>query len=143
MYSCSQSKPRRDALAEMPWPCLVPTPRRGRSQREDSVQYQDHRTRVGCHGELWMMDSRGNLTPEQSFLFDIIDRNARAIALTGDSIFYFGELGMQEFETAKLMTGLLENGGFTVERGISGFPTGFCASYGSGDPVVAIHTEYD
>ena len=61
----------------------------------------------------------------------------------GDSIFYFGELGMQEFETAKLMTGLLEKGGFKVERGISGFPTGFCATYGSGQPVVAIHTEYD
>src|SRR5262245_28367472 len=89
------------------------------------------------------MTVRGNLSPEQSFLFDYIDRNARAIALLGDNIFYFGELGMQEFETAKLMTGLLEKAGFKVERGISGFPTGFCATYGSGDPVVAIHTEYD
>src|SRR5437899_5740045 len=89
------------------------------------------------------MSTLPNLTPEQSFLFDCIDRNARAIALLGDNIFYFGELGMQEFETAKLMTGLLEKGGFKVERGISGFPTGFCATYGSGQPVVAIHTEYD
>ena len=84
-----------------------------------------------------------NLTPEQKFLFDYVDRNARAIALLGDNIFYFGELGMQEFETAKLMTALLEQGGFKVERGIAGFPTGFCASYGAGRPVVAIHTEYD
>src|SRR5499426_1339660 len=89
------------------------------------------------------MTVRGNLTPEQSFLFDIIDRNARAIALLGDNIFYFGELGMQEFETARMMTGLLEKASFKVERGISGFPTGFCASYGSGHPIVAIHTEYD
>src|SRR5215467_1225400 len=89
------------------------------------------------------MAGRGNLTPEQSFLFDYIDRNARAVALTGDSIFYFGELGMQEVETARLMTGLLEKAGFTVERGIAGFPTGFCATYGSGHPIVAIHTEYD
>ena len=74
---------------------------------------------------------------------DTIDRNARAIALLGDNIFYFGELGMQEFETAKLMTGLLEQAGFKVERGISGFPTGFCATYGSRHPVVAIHTAYD
>ena len=43
----------------------------------------------------------------------------------------------------KLMSGLLEDGGFKVERGISGFPTGFCATYGSGQPVIAIHTEYD
>src|SRR6266850_7832290 len=89
------------------------------------------------------MSTLRNLTPEQSFLFDAIDRNAHAIALLGDNIFYFGELGMQEFETAKLMTGLLEQAGFKVERGISGFPTGFCATYGSGHPVVAIHTEYD
>jgi aminobenzoyl-glutamate utilization protein B len=89
------------------------------------------------------MSTRHNLTPEQSFLFDTIDRNARAIALLGDNIFYFGELGMQEFETAKLMTALLEKAGFKVERGIAGFPTGFCATYGSGHPVVAIHTEYD
>ena len=40
------------------------------------------------------MTAHGNLTPEQSFLFDTIDRNARAIALLGDNIFYFGELGM-------------------------------------------------
>src|SRR5712671_591628 len=89
------------------------------------------------------MSKLPNLTPEQSFLFNAIDRNARAIALLGDNIFYFGELGMQEFETVKLMTGLLEQAGFKVERGISGFPTGFCASYGAGHPVVAIHTEYD
>src|SRR5262249_16446037 len=84
-----------------------------------------------------------NLTAQQQFLFDAIDRNARAIALLGDNVFYFGELGMQESETAKLMTGLLEKAGFRVERGISGFPTGFCASWGAGHPVVAIHTEYD
>jgi aminobenzoyl-glutamate utilization protein B len=90
-----------------------------------------------------MMTLQGNLTPEQKFLFDYVDRNARAIALLGDSIFYFGELGMQEVETAKLMTALLEKGGFKVERDIAGFPTGFCASYGAGRPVVAIHTEYD
>jgi aminobenzoyl-glutamate utilization protein B len=89
------------------------------------------------------MNIQGNLTAQQKFVFDYVDRNARAIALLGDNIFYFGELGMQEFESAKLMTGLLEQAGFKVERGISGFPTGFCATYGSGGPVVAIHTEYD
>ena len=36
------------------------------------------------------------------------------------------------------MTLLQQAGGFKVERGISGFPTGFCATYGSGHPVIAI-----
>ena len=83
------------------------------------------------------------LSPQQSFLFEYVDRNAKAVSLLSDNIFYFGELGMQEFETAALMTGVLEKGGFKVERGISGFATGFCATYGSGAPTVAIHTEYD
>jgi aminobenzoyl-glutamate utilization protein B len=84
-----------------------------------------------------------NLTREKRHAFDVIDRNARAIALTGDNIFYFGELGNQEYETAALMSGLLEKEGFTVERGMSGFPTSFLATYGEGTPVIAIHTEFD
>jgi len=84
-----------------------------------------------------------NLTPEKKYVFNFVDRNADAVATVGDSIFYFGELGMQEFESAKLMCDLLEEAGFAVERGISGFPTSFCATYGSGAPVVALHTEYD
>ena len=75
-----------------------------------------------------------NRSREKSFVFNFLDRNAVAVATLGDSIFYFGELGMQEVESAKLMTETLENEGFSVERGISGFPTGFCASYGAGDP---------
>ncbi len=84
-----------------------------------------------------------NIAPEKSFVFDFVERNADAVATVGDSVFYFGELGMQEVESARLMTGLLEENGFKVERGISGFPTGFCATYGSGKPVIALHTEYD
>jgi aminobenzoyl-glutamate utilization protein B len=84
-----------------------------------------------------------NASPEKTHCFDYLDRNAKAIAVLNDSIFYFAELGMQEFETSKLMTEQLEKAGFKVERGIAGFPTGFCATYGAGHPVVAIHTEYD
>src|SRR4051794_32940894 len=84
-----------------------------------------------------------NVAREKTFCYEYLDRNAKAIAILNDSIFHFAELGMQEFETSKLMTELLEKGGFTVERGIAGFPTGFCATFGSGHPVVALHTEYD
>jgi aminobenzoyl-glutamate utilization protein B len=90
-----------------------------------------------------MSTPSNNLGPEKAFCFDYLDRNARAIATLNDSIFYFAELGMQELETASLMCELLEEGGFAVERGISGFASGFCATYGAGEPVIAIHTEYD
>ena len=75
--------------------------------------------------------------------FDVIEANARAIALTGDNIFYFGELGNQEYESAVLMADILEAEGFSVTRGVSGFPTAFVAEYGSGKPMIAVHTEYD
>jgi aminobenzoyl-glutamate utilization protein B len=84
-----------------------------------------------------------NHSAAKAHCFDYLDRNAKAIACLSDNIFYFAELGMQEFETAKLMTALLEDAGFKVERGISSFPTGFCATFGSGHPVIAMHTEYD
>ncbi|MCG8542845.1 MAG: amidohydrolase [Alphaproteobacteria bacterium] len=84
-----------------------------------------------------------NVSAEKRFVFDYMDRNAQAIATLGDAIFRFAEPGLQETETVKLMTGILEEHGFAVERGISGFPTAFLATYGSGGPVIAMHTEYD
>jgi aminobenzoyl-glutamate utilization protein B len=87
--------------------------------------------------------TQNNIGREKQVAFDFVERNADTVATIGDSIFYFAELGMQEVETAKLMTGLLEENGFKVERGVSGFPTGFCATFGSGEPVIAMHTEYD
>lgn len=72
-----------------------------------------------------------------------LDANSKAIALLNDNVFYFGELGNQEYETAGLMTSLLRDAGFQVQLGLSGFPTAFCATVGKGSPVVAIHTEYD
>src|SRR6476659_8767212 len=80
---------------------------------------------------------------EKKFVVDIVDRNSESIALLCDNIFYFAELGMQEFETSGLMMEILEKAGFSIERNLSGMPTGFVATYGSGKPVVALHTEFD
>ncbi|MBT7897818.1 MAG: amidohydrolase, partial [Rhodospirillales bacterium] len=84
-----------------------------------------------------------NLSPEKRAAFDCIAANAKAISLVGDNIFYFGELGNQEYESAALMSGLLEKEGFKMKRGLSGFPTAFLGEFGSGKPVITIHTEFD
>src|SRR5204863_2938168 len=60
-----------------------------------------------------------------------------------DQVFSFGELGFQEFETSKYLTGVLEKNGFTVQRGISGIPTAWVATWGSGKPVIAIGSDID
>ena len=75
--------------------------------------------------------------------FEVVDRNAQQMADISDSIFYFGELGMQEFEGTKLLKDTLTAAGFKVELGGAGMPTSFWAEYGSGAPKIAIVTEID
>lgn len=79
----------------------------------------------------------------KAYADDYLARNAGALSDAIDALFWYGEPAMQEVRSAALLSDTLEQAGFTVERGISGFPTGFVASYGSGRPVVAVHTEYD
>src|SRR6202162_4868134 len=51
-----------------------------------------------------------------------IDSMKKQAQVMVDSVFSFGELGFQEFETSKYLTGILEKEGFKVERGIAGIP---------------------
>src|SRR5574338_317517 len=60
-----------------------------------------------------------------------------------DSIFSFGELGFQEFETSKYLVDILKKNGFQVEEGIAGIPTAFMATWGSGKPVIALGSDID
>jgi len=60
-----------------------------------------------------------------------------------DQIFSFSELGFQEVETSRYVTGVLEKNGFKVETGIAGIPTAWVASYGNGKPVIAFITDID
>lgn len=60
-----------------------------------------------------------------------------------DMIFSFGELGFQEIETSKYLTGLLEKEGFRIERGVAGIPTAWIATWGSGKPVIALGSDID
>jgi aminobenzoyl-glutamate utilization protein B len=60
-----------------------------------------------------------------------------------DMVFSFGELGFQEVETSKYLTGILEKNGFTIQRNVAGMPTGWVARWGSGKPVIAIGSDID
>ena len=60
-----------------------------------------------------------------------------------DQVFSFGELGFQEFETQKYLTGILEKEGFKIERGVAGIPTAWTARWGSGKPVIALGSDVD
>ena len=72
-----------------------------------------------------------------------VDKSQKLIQEMVDSIFSFAELGFQEYETSKYVTGILEKNGFKVERGVAGVPTAWVASYGSGKPVIGFITDID
>src|SRR3989442_2397505 len=83
-------------------------------------------------------------TPEaKQQAFEAIERNAEQIALVGDSLFYFGELGMQELESTMFVKETLEGIGFTVELGGAGMLTTVWATWESGKPLIVIATEVD
>jgi aminobenzoyl-glutamate utilization protein B len=60
-----------------------------------------------------------------------------------DQVFSYGELGFQEFETQKYLTGILEKEGFTIQLGVAGIPSAWTARWGTGKPVVALGSDVD
>ena len=72
-----------------------------------------------------------------------VDSEAENIQKWNDSVFSFGELGFQEYETTKFLTGILQQNGFTVQTGVAGIPTAWTARWGSGKPVIALGSDVD
>src|ERR1051326_4622674 len=52
-----------------------------------------------------------------------IDGMKKQVQVMVDTVFSFGELGFQEQETSRYLTGILEKEGFRIERGVAGIPT--------------------
>lgn len=72
-----------------------------------------------------------------------VETRRKLAQVMNDTVFSFGELAYQEFETSKYLTSLLEKNGFSVERGIAGIPTAWVARWGSGRPVIALGSDID
>ena len=60
-----------------------------------------------------------------------------------DYIWAHPELSLKEFQCAAYYEKVLEEGGFTVEKGVDGIETAFTGSFGSGHPVIGILGEFD
>ncbi len=72
-----------------------------------------------------------------------IDSMKKQTQVMVDSVFSFAELGFQEVETSKYLTGILEKEGFAIERGVAGIPTAWVATWGKGKPVIALGSDID
>jgi len=75
----------------------------------------------------------------------MVEARSKLVQEIIDHLFSFGELGMQEFETQRYLTGLLEDGGFDIELGVAGMPSAWTArwSNGTGSPVIALGSDVD
>lgn len=72
-----------------------------------------------------------------------IDADRKLIQEIVDSLFSFAELGFQEFETQRYVADILSDNGFTVELGVSGIPSSWWATWGSGHPIIALGSDVD
>ena len=72
-----------------------------------------------------------------------VDARAKLTQEIVDSLFSFSELGFQEFETQRYLTTLLEENGFSIEHGVSDIPSAWWATWGSGEPVIALGSDVD
>ena len=87
--------------------------------------------------------SNASLTGLKAEAATKIDGMAKLTQEIVDSVFSFGELGFQEIETERYLTAILEKNGFAVERGVSGIPTAWWATWGEGKPVIALGSDVD
>ena len=76
-------------------------------------------------------------------VLDGVDARRVFIQRMVDTQFSFSELGFQEFETQRYLTGILEREGFEIELGTAGMPSGWLARWGSGRPVIALGSDVD
>ena len=84
-----------------------------------------------------------NREENKKWLIDCIEDNKEVFCEASKAIWSNPELAMQENFAVETLTGLLENSGFRVEKGVAGIPTAFVAEYGEGRPVIGFSAEFD
>ena len=94
-------------------------------------------------GVLQAQDSRLEALKDEAIRG--VEARAELVQEIVDMLFSFGELGMQEFETQRYLTGILEEEGFDIELGVAGMPSAWTArwSNGTGEPVIALGSDVD
>ena len=83
------------------------------------------------------------LRPAQRTAIAAVDAQSEMVKSVNQSIWEYAEVGLQETKSSRLLMQHLRAHGFEVKAGVTGMPTAFVASYGSGKPVIGILAEYD
>jgi len=74
----------------------------------------------------------------------LVEADSKMSQVMVDKIFSFAELGFQEVESSKYLTGILKENGFEIEFGVSGIPTAWFATWKNGEgPTIALGSDVD
>lgn len=74
---------------------------------------------------------------------EFVDSRYAQIESVSNQLWEWAELGYQEEQSSAHLQRQLAIEGFSVKAGVADIPTAFVASYGSGEPVIAILAEFD
>lgn len=87
--------------------------------------------------------SQPTLSNDEQELLSSLDAQYEKYSGIAQQIWNYAELGYQEEQSSILLQKTLSDAGFSVESKVANIPTAFVASYGSGEPVVALLAEFD
>lgn len=88
--------------------------------------------------------SKGKIKKLKAEVAQIVEDNHKQSQVMVDKIFSFAELGFQEIESSKYLSGILEENGFEIEHSVSNIPTAWFAKWSNGDgPVIALGSDVD
>ncbi len=93
---------------------------------------------VGLYGVL-----TATAFADKQELFASIERREADSWQAALKIWEWAEPGYQEKQSAALLSGMLRDAGFKVERRVADIPTAFTATIGSGAPVIGMLGEFD
>lgn len=80
---------------------------------------------------------------DKSSLYKSIDSHGDSTWDAAMKIWNWAEPGYQETKSSALLSGMLEQAGFDIRRGVAEIPTAFTATFGAGQPVIGILGEFD
>ena len=72
-----------------------------------------------------------------------VDQHGETFDSLALELWDYAELGYLETRSSGKLQRVLAEDGFEVQAGVAGIPTAFVASYGEGEPVIAILAEFD
>lgn len=90
-----------------------------------------------------LVRAQGGETKARATALAWVEANADALKRVNRNIWSWAETGLQETRSSQELMDLLRANGFQIQENVSGMPTAFAASFGSGKPVISILAEYD